>query len=335
MLRVGIIGAGLLGERHADRWSRLPVKLSGVFDVDVEKAQPLADRHGARAFKSADDLARQVDIVHVATPTPFHKEGVLTAAAHGKHVFCEKPLARYPADAQEMADTCERAGVRLYVGQTLRFFGQYMAAKRKVDAGVIGEPGLIRMVRAAGHPATMGAREWFTKVENSGGAIMEGGIHDLDFARWCFGDVERVFARGLTYRDDLPFLGDHVFVTLYFKSGAAGHVEGSWMSTDGRLRQFFEIIGTDGTIAYDSHATEALTLSLRAEPRHPLLPLPPQGALAIDDDPYMMQLEHFLDCLQHDRFFRVSPQDGVEAVRLAVAALESMRTGQVVRVEDV
>jgi predicted dehydrogenase len=118
--RVGIVGTGLLGSRHADRWSKLPITLAGFFDTDPPKAQPLVDLYGGRVFSSLDDLARNVDIVHISSPTPFHKEGVLAAAAHHKAVFCEKPLARHIADAKEMIAACEQAGVRLYVSQLQR-----------------------------------------------------------------------------------------------------------------------------------------------------------------------------------------------------------------------
>lgn len=331
-LRIGMVGAGWIGTWHAQRWRRLPVTMAGFFDPDAHKAQQAAGTYGGRAFASLEDLLSAVDVVNICSPTPYHKEGVLMAAAAGKDIFCEKPLARYPADAQEMVEACERAGVRLFVGQVLRFFRQYARARQLVDEGAIGTPGLIRMVRGAGHPTGPGGRTWFEKVEASGGTIMEGGVHDLDYARWVMGEVDRVFARGITYRDDLPIVGDHVLVVLRFKSGAVGHIEGSWMVTDGRFRQRFLIAGDAGLLEYDSLPPEPLALSLRADRQVPLLP---QEPLAPQDDPYYLQLAHFLDCLTGEKEFRVSAQDGVEAVRLSVAALESVRTGRVISVAEV
>ncbi len=331
MIRVGIVGAGWIGRWHAERWKRLPVTLVGFYDTDADRCLRAAEDFGGKAFAALEDLISAVDIVTVCSPTPFHKEAVLMAAARGKQIFCEKPLARYPADAEAMAEACQKAGVRLFVGQVLRFFRQYVRAKQLLDEGLIGTPGLIRMVRGAGHPTGPQGRTWFESVEQAGGTIMEGGVHDLDYARWCLGDVEQVFARGITYRP-LPFPGDHILVILRFKNGALGHIEGSWMVTDGRFRQSFLIAGDRGLLEYDSLPAEQLAISLREDRRVPLLP---QEPLAEHDDPYFAQLEHFLTCLKEDQEFRVSPRDGIEAVRLAVAALQSVRTGQPVRLEEV
>ena len=271
-------------------------------------------------------------MVQVCTPTIYHKQSVLAVAAQRKHIFCEKPLARSLPDAREMIEACERAGVRLFVGQVLRFFPQYVRAKELIDQGAVGKPGMVRLLRAAGHPATSDRRAWLKSVAETGGCMMEGGVHDLDFARWAMGEVDHVFARGLTFRTDLDFLADHGFATLHFKNGAIGHVEESWMVTDGRFRQQFEISGDQGLLHYDSLPPEQLTISLRAESRPALLPAEP---LNPRDEPYYRQLEHFVDCLVHDKEFRVAPQDGLEALRLSLAVLESMGTGKVVQVQDV
>lgn len=331
-LRVGIIGAGWIGQQHAVRWRRLPVHLAGFYDVRADAARQAADVFGGQQFTSVEQLLRAVDAVQVCTPTVHHSEHVLQAAAMGRHVFCEKPLARHLADARAMIAACERSGVRLFVGQVLRFFPQYVRAKELVEAGVIGRPGKIRLVRAAGHPAVSEARAWFRSVEATGGCMLEGGVHDLDFARWVLGEVERVQARGLTYREELPVVGDHALATLRFVNGAIGHVEESWMVTDGRFRQQFEISGERGSLSYDSLPAEPVTISLRSDSRPALLPAEP---LHPHDDPYYRQLAHFVECLQNDREFAVSPSDGLEAMRLSLAVLEAMRTGRPVKVQDV
>lgn len=332
VLRVGIIGAGWIGQWHAVRWRQLPVNLVGFYDVNPEAARQAVNAYGGQAFPDIDRLFQAVDVVQICTPTVFHKDHILQAAAQRKHIFCEKPLARYLSDAQEAIEVCEKAGVRLFVGQVLRFFPQYRRAKQLIDDGAIGAPGVVRLLRAAGHPAVSESRAWFKSGEQTGGCMMEGGIHDLDFARWAIGEVERVYARGLTFRDDLGILGDHALVTLRFKSGAIGHVEGSWMVTDGRFRQQFEIAGDKGLLAYDSLPPEQFAISLRAEGRHALLPV---EQLNPKDEPYYRQLDHFVDCLLYDKEFLISPHDGLEALRLSLAVVESMRSGAVVRVEDV
>jgi predicted dehydrogenase len=160
---------------------------------------------------------------------------------------------------------------------------------------------------------------------------MDLGVHDIDFARWCLGDVDRVFARGLTLAG-LPPL-DHVLMVLRFSSGAIAHIESSWAYPPGGFHTSFEIAGTHGLIEFDSGAPPPVTVRLKTSAvqssGQPQLLSP-----AADwDDPYYLELEHFLHCLDTGSPFLVSPQDGLEAVRVALAGIESMRRGEAVTLD--
>ncbi len=326
-LRIGIIGAGLMGEWHAQRWQRLPVKIAGFYDVSPENAAALAGKFSAPPFASLEALVQAADVVQICTPSVFHLEAVEVAAAIGKDIFCEKPLARRAQDAQRIIEVAEKAGLRLYVGQVLRFFHQYRRTKQAIDAGEIGAPRLIRAIRAAGHAAELGNRRWFADVEMTGGVAFEVSLHDIDFACWCMGPVKRILARGLSYRDDLPVLADHMLLTVEFAAGGFGHIEGNWMVTDGSFRQQFEVVGDKGRIDYDSAPSEALYISLRGEPDPFQLP---EETMHEDDDPYLLQLRHFLAALRDDKPFLIDPRDALHAVQVAEAATESMRMGAAV-----
>jgi len=346
MKRIGIVGAGGIGGWHAARWKQLEhdhngrLELVGVYDVSLQAASKTVQQHGGRVFDNLEDLLRAVDIVDVCTPTPLHQQPVLAAASAGKHIICEKPLARHLRDAEEMVRACERAGVHLFVAQVVRFFGQFSRAKALLESGALGRPAVIRTVRGGAPPLIPptggdrgGGRRWFADFEQSGGVIMDVSIHDLDFARWCFGDVERIFARGLTFAGVEPY--DHALITLRFKNGAIGHVEGSWAYPPGRFRTGFEIAGDQGLVEWDSLDPAPLTVTLKAAeapgtPGHPQ----PQSPLAPHDDPYYLELAHFLDCIESGKDPLVSPQDGLEAVRLSLAAIESIRTGQPIYLDE-
>jgi UDP-N-acetylglucosamine 3-dehydrogenase len=329
---IGIVGAGLMGNWHARRWQHLPVPIAGYFDVDRHKAEQACQRYGGRVFSDLEELAQASDIVQICSPPRYHKPAVEAALRWRRPIFCEKPLAREYAEASEIVRLCEEAGVRLYVGQVLRFFHQYAHARRLVRSGMLGTPRLIHLTRAAGHPAQLDDRGWFRSVANTGGAVMEGGVHDLDFARWCMGEVERVYAQGITYRDDLELVGDHSLVILHFESGALGYYEASWMLPDGKFRQQFEISGTAGRLEYDSFPSEQLVFTPRDEPAGSELP---QEHMNYQDDPYLLQLKHFLGCLQNDQQFLVTPRDALAALRLSLAAHESMLTQRVVDVKEI
>jgi UDP-N-acetylglucosamine 3-dehydrogenase len=330
--RIGIVGSGLMGSWHAARLQQLQsdqkgrIELAGFFDVSTEAAAKAVTEYGGKVFEVFEEFLSAVDVVDVCTPTPYHKEPVLAAAAAGKHVICEKPLARHLSDAAEMVSACETNGVRLFVAQVVRFFGQFSRAKATLESGSIGRPGVIRTVRGGG-PPDPNQRTWFTDFGMSGGVIMDVSIHDLDFARWCFGDVERVFARGLTFAGVEPY--DHALITLRFKNGAIGHIEGSWAYPPGRFRTRFEIACDEGLVEWDSTDPAPLTVTLKPADSGASVAIPQyHDPLAPEDDPYYLQLEHFVDCLESGDEFLVTPKDGLQAVKLSLAAIESIRTGQ-------
>jgi predicted dehydrogenase len=324
--RVGIIGAGLTGRIHGERWAQLPVELTGFYTRTPKRAQAAALAFGGRAFPGLESLLAEVDVVDVCTPTPAHKDLVLAAAAAGKDVMCEKPMARHVRDAEEMTAACEAAGVRLFIAHVVRFFPEYARAKEVFDSGQLGQPGVIRTVRGGNFPAP-DTQNWYADFEQSGGVIMDMLIHDIDYVRWCFGDVARVFARGLTFSDVRD--ADHVLLTVRFQNGAVGHLEGSWAYPAGNFRTRLEIAGDEGLLEVDSLDTLPLSVTLKQEDAALAAGVPvPESPLGPTDDPYYGEIAHFLACLESGDDFLVSPRDGLEAVRIALAAIESLRTGR-------
>lgn len=330
MKRVGIVGAGLTGRMHAERWAQLPVELVGFFTRTPARRQAAAERYGGRAFPSLGALLAEVDVLDVCTPTPSHKDVVLAAAAAGKDIICEKPMARHLRDAEQMIATCEAAGVRLFMAHVVRFFPEYARAKEILDSGQLGQPGVIRTVRGGNFPAP-DTQNWYINFEQSGGVIMDMLIHDIDYVRWCFGGVRRVFARGLTFSDVQD--ADHVLLTVRFQNGAMGHLEGSWAYPPGNFCTRLEIAGDEGLLEVEGLAKPPINVTLKQESTELAAGVPvPESPMHPTDDPYYREIAHFLDCLESGDEFRVSPQDGLEALRIALAAIESLRTGRPVDV---
>ena len=324
MKRVGIVGAGLMAGWHAARWQQLPVELAGFYDLTIERAQTQARDYGGRAFTSLDELLAGVDVVDVCTPTPQHAGPVLQAAAAGKHIVCEKPLARHLADAEAMLAACASAGVRLFVAQVVRFFPEFAQARDVLQSGVLGKPGVVRTVRGGDFPRP---HTWYGDFAQSGGVILDLAIHDIDYLRWCFGEISRVHARGLSF-SGIPAT-DHVLITLRFASGVIGHIEGSWAYPPHNFRTFLEIAGDQGLLQHDSLAASPMDVLIKqqstAEGGRITIP---GGFMHPTDDPYYRELEHFLDCLESGADFLVSPEDGLAALKVALAAIESVRTGR-------
>lgn len=327
MTRIGLIGTGAIAQVHLDAWRRLPVELVGHYDIRPEAAARASETYGGRVFASLEELLAEVDLVDICTPGIAHKECVLAAAAAGVPMICEKPLARHLRDCEEMVAACEAAAVPLYVAHVVRFFPQFAKAKEIVESGQIGKPAVIRTVRAGSFPrpgATYGGA-YYADFRQSGGVILDVSIHDIDFVRWCCGEVERVFARGLTF-SGIPE-HDHALILLRFASGAIGHVEGSWSNPKGLWRTRFEIAADAGLAEWDSLTDQPLFIA-RHGPEGGSMVRQSHSPLAPEDNPYYAELAHFLECHKTSQAPRVTAHDALMAVKVALAAVESMRSGR-------
>lgn len=322
MLKVGILGAGTMGSMHASCYAQLPdVEVAAIADKRADLARKIAEPLGARVYEEADELIEraEVDIVDVCLPTPMHKEFVVKAARAGKHVFCEKPLALTIADGEEMIEECEKAGVKFMVGHVLRYFHEYVAIKNQIDAGAIGRPAVVRASRCASQP--LGWQDWYRKREMSGGVCLDLIIHDFDFLRWCLGDVERVYAKGTTFTD-IPV--EYALVTLRFKNGVIAHVEGSWAHSG--FFTTFEVAGTDGLLYFDSRTASPIRIFVRRKGEEKAAVEVPESP--VNESPYLREIRHFVECVAHNREPEITGRDALEAIRIALAALESMKTGK-------
>jgi predicted dehydrogenase len=252
----------------------------------------------------------------------------IAAARAGCHVICEKPMARTLADAEAMLAAARDAGVRLFVAHVVRFFPEYVAARAAVLDGAIGEPGVLRLTRASYRPRHP-AGHWFFDHAKSGGIVLDLMVHDLDFARWIAGDVVAVHCRSA----GVAFAGtgvDHAVAILTHRSGAISHVSASWGYAPPTFTTAFEIAGSLGLIEQSSTATTPVMPSLLAGAAN-------GGTTALADtglagDPFRLELAEFARAIRDGTDARISAEDGLEALRIALAADESARTGAVVRI---
>ncbi len=324
--RVALIGAGTMGGEHGRQWAAVPgAEVVGVLAESREEAGRVAEAAACPAFGRGefDALLRQArpDIVDVCVPTLFHREYVERAAAAGKAVFVEKPLARTLADCDEIVQAVERTGVPLMAGHVLRFFPEYAGAKRLVDAGGVGKPAAIRTARLGGMPH--GGQGWYGDEAQSGGVVLDMLVHDFDWLRWTFGPVTRVFAQGLYGRPEYAGKRDYALVTLRLESGAVAHVTGSWAHPGG-FRTTLEIAGDAGLIEHDSARSVPLTFS----PHEGGGGAVPESPLAAEENPYFLELSAFVKALEGGVPPPVTVYDARQAARIALAALESIETGR-------
>ncbi len=329
-LRIGLIGTGAMGQTHAHAWDQTAANLCGIVSRSEETAQTLARQYDATVYESLDSMLPHIDVLDICTPTDLHHEMALAAAAAGVHVVCEKPLARTAKHAQEMIDVCDAAGVKLLVAQVVRFFPEYALAQKKIASGDIGDVAVIRLKRGSSQP--VGENKWFLDQEKSGGMILDLMIHDFDFARWLGGEVETVFAKSVRQENPEAEV-DHALAILTHKNGVISHIEGSWAYPPPLFRTQIEVAGSNGFIQHDSDKTAATAMYFHESKtvEAPSVPLP---SSPLHEDPYTTQIKAFYQHLQHDEPLRVSAADGLAALKIGLAALQSARTGLPVNIRE-
>jgi predicted dehydrogenase len=289
----------------------------------------LGVEHAFAEVGAALERAR-LDAVIVAAPTSAHGEVVKAAAAAGKAIFCEKPLALTAAETRSVLEEVRRAGALLQIGFMRRFDEGHVRARAAIESGKIGRPLVFRSIgRDPGCPPVA-----FADPRHSGGLIIDMGIHEFDLARWLMSsDVERVSAEGsLLVCEELRRVGDidNAIVSLRFASGALGSIEVSRTARYGYDIQS-EVLGSDGALRVGASsargADEVQLLPAQAPQDDPTPPFVRRFAKA-----YRAQIEDFFECVQHEREPRAGGEDALAAIEIAEAATVSARSGQPIRI---
>jgi scyllo-inositol 2-dehydrogenase (NAD+) len=330
-LNLGLVGTGRLGMAYAGYLAgRIAgAALHAVADIRPGIAEAARAQCGApRAYSNHDDLIADpaVDALVVTTPTRHHQAVVLAALAAGKPIFCEKPLALTLAEAEEIQRAVAARGGFLQLGFMRRFDPGYAAAKRQIEAGAIGRPGVFM--------ATSKDRERpdleFLRPGNSGGLFLDLGIHDFDLARWFLGEVASVYSvAGVLAYPELNAIGDwdNAVTTLAFRDGGIGTVRLSRNGIYG-YGVHTEVAGTEGAVQVGYDRQTPLQILQRNRVSHDTL----TGFTARFEPAYLAQLQDFVVRVRGGQSPAITAEDGVAAQRIAEAATTSARTGSVVKI---
>lgn len=331
-MRVGIIGAGLQGRRRAQAVKQCGDELVIVAAAHWDRAKLLADEMGCQATTGWEEVVEREDLeaVIVCTPPYLHTPMCVTAMKNGKHVLCEKPLARNPEEAKEIVDTARENGVKLKCGFNLRHHPGMRQARDWTDKGLIGEPSFLRLrYGIGGRPGY--DKDWRAKPEISGGGqLMDQGMHALDLSRWFMGEFSEAFGFLATSFWNIAPLEDNAFALLRMPKGQVASIHVSW--TQWKNLFSFEIFGQEGSIIVDglggSYGVERAILGRRA-------PLEPFREESIEfrgeDRSWYEEWKEFLSAISDNREPLGNGCDGLEAIKLAYAVYESAQKGSIVR----
>lgn len=360
-LGFGIIGAGFIGSFEARVIHAHPeAKVVAVAGGKSGRAVELAKELGCDWSADFGEVIRRpdVDAVIVASPNDSHVDPVIQAARAGKHIFLEKPMALSVADCDRMIEAIEQSGVRFMLGTMMHYYEGFQRIKRLIDGGAIGRP-LVGFAARTGWERPQTEVSWKKRQARSGGHLFHH-IHEIDLLRWLMGDVKNVFARAGNLAHHGPGFGDEddvVLLSLEFESGAFAHMEygsGFYMGDHAVKihgeRGGFHVINAQSEIVFrqEGKADEVFPIFDDEEANRSMCRLfeETDGGIAYgrpgDQPRYYLaraiekELHRFIDVLQGgaldpDEEWLFDPHQGRAAVAVAQAALESARTGEVVR----
>ncbi|UCC67452.1 MAG: Gfo/Idh/MocA family oxidoreductase [Armatimonadota bacterium] len=323
-LRLGLLGAGIMGRELADAITQHveEAQIVSAYDPYPLARDALCKDFDAEPAPSEEDLLRRADIeaVLIATPNHLHCEQTLAAASAGKHVFCEKPMALSAADCDRMIAACERAGVKLMVGQSTRLYPLCRRLLELTEAGDLGDPlfGLGTCFFPGFEDRDSGL--WHVERARSGGLFFHMAIHQIDLFHALFGPAARLQYSGGHYGAAARDFDDVATILLEFQSGATGAISVSSVSpvdsTDVRLIFSRGFACLDSPWSYLEHGPEADHMTrLTAEEA------PGPGAVE-------MELRSFARWVLHDDPPVLTAAEGRAAVAVAEAADNAKSNGE-------
>jgi predicted dehydrogenase len=326
-LRVALLGAGRAGSLHAGNLADYAARAEVVAVVDERR--DAAEALGPPA--GFDDALERCDAVVISAPTFTHRDLAVRAADAGKHVFCEKPMALTLAECDDMIDAAERAGVVLQIGFMRRFQPEFVEARRRIEAGDVGEPMVIKsLTRGPGLPPP-----WAWDLERSNGMLAEVNSHDFDSVRWLVGsEIERVYAEVVNHKGasrgvETEDFYDNAVVSLRFRSGAIGTIDGTCPADYGYDARV-EIVCSEGLLVVGDLRGQAL-VEVRDREVGSVTPMHRTWPDRFRDA-YRDEMRSFVDSALGGAEPVVSGVDGRAAVAAVLASNRSWQEGRPVEV---
>jgi myo-inositol 2-dehydrogenase/D-chiro-inositol 1-dehydrogenase/scyllo-inositol 2-dehydrogenase (NAD+) len=312
-------------------------EVAAVVDASAEARQAAAARFGIEhGFASLADAisGASFDAVVITTPTFTHRALVLEAAAAGKHILCEKPMALTLQECDEMAAAARKAGVVLQLGFMRRFDPEFEAASARIEAGEIGRPMLIKsLTHGPGLPPA-----WAHDLPASNGMLAEVNSHDWDTVRWlAYSNPVRVYAEVVNFKGAArgvatPEFYDCALAQVRFESGAIAAISGVCPCEYGYDARV-EIVGERGFLQIGTLQGQSVIVCTNRDQGlvSPVFRTWPERFASA----YVGEMRHFLECIRNGRQPRVTGEDGRWAVAGVLAATKSFRERRPVELSEI
>ena len=323
--RMGIIGCGWAGEKHAEALRTLSqrVDLCALADSDAtrvaEKAQAWHVPFWTNDYHEL--LARSdVDAVSICLPHSLHAPVAIEAMRARCHTLVEKPLATSLDEVDAISTAASAAGVCLMVAENVRFTNAYIKAAEIIHAGTLGDMFLVRIAREHEMHAYLRQRPWFLR-EETGGILASGGIHDLDLLRMLAGEIEHIYA--LPGRKVLPEMSaDDTSVALVgLHNGAVGVIAESFSLKTPAPGVYASVHGSQGSMWFSEERIQLYDAPQDGQPE--LL----RDITFTAQDTFQAEIAHFLDCLEQQREPLTIVREARRTLAAVLAGYESMQRG--------
>ena len=345
MVRVGVIGCGKIAQvRHLPEYeANADAQIVGLFDMNPDRTQELAEKYGATAYSSLDELvaAPDIDAVSVCTSNNTHAETAIKALNAGKHVLCEKPMAITIDECAAMVAAARENGKKLMIDQNQRLAKAHVRAKELLDAGKIGMPLTFHTTFGHGGPETWsidpGTGSWFFDPKRAAmGAMADLGVHKTDLIQYLLGQkVVSTTAKVATLdkRDpegNLVGVDDNAICIYTMSGGVIGTMTASW-TYYGPEDNSTVIYGTEGIMRIYDDPAHSIVVELRNGERE-MYDL--EAIQTNDNQTASGIIDAFIDCIVRDVEPSISGESVLAAMRAVFASIESSKTGAVVNIEQ-
>lgn len=332
-LNVGIIGAGRIGQVHAKSITyHIPqAKIVAISDIYYEGAEKVAESLGIpNAYEDYHEILNnpEIDAVLICSSTDTHADIAVEAAEAGKHIFCEKPVDLTVAKIKKVIAAVEKAGVKLQIGFNRRYDHNFSEIKRLANDGKLGKLQTIKITSRDPEPPSID----YVKV--SGGIFLDMTVHDFDMARFIGGEVEEVYANAaVTVDEAIGEAGDvdTALIALKFKNGAIGVIDNCRKACYG-YDQRLEVFGTGGQA---SAANDTPTNVSYINEKGNMTDKPLYFFLERYMQSFTDEMTEFINAVQNDELTKITVNDGLEALRLGLAAKLSVKEHRPVKLSEI
>lgn len=339
---IGVIGCGGAAKIGHLRWYALNPNARIIAVTDIDEARAISCKNEFRAeyhFIDYLDLLKldEIEGVSICTPPWLHREQTVMAAEHGKHVLCEKPMARSLKECDEMIKACQRNGVKLMIGFMKRFNPAFQFIKDNLAREKVGDPFYMDVHwEMYIEPQVREWRLWDDRV--GGGVFQDHGSHYIDLFRWWTGDeVKRVSAETMKLVAGRKF-EDHAVVILKFRKGTLGVIETSKDTYVPGMQEYGWIHANRGSIYFDSPPWDSLDLPRLRISSNSIHGIKAWKDIQLEPDrlghsTYMFkrEIDHFIDCIMRDTEPMVTGNDGRAAIEIVLAAYRSQEKSEKVQ----